>query len=350
MKMEPHRTENIIYDGKAKTLFEGSEQGTVVQYFKDDATAFNAKKKSVINGKGVVNNYISEYIYEGLNSICVPTHFIRRLTEREQLVQKAEVIPLEIVVRNVAAGSLSKRLGIEEGTKLPKTIIETYYKNDELDDPMVTESHIMAKDWAKQNEMIEIFNLTNCINKFLTGLMYGIGIRLIDFKLEFGRILKGDELNIVLVDEISPDNCRLWDIKTNEKMDKDRFRYDLGDTLEAYKEVANRLGISNIIIESDQIDPKQVSNENEARIGFKNLKAHVIVTLKNGVLDPQGKAIENSLEALGYSGVKGVRQGKIFDIELQRNDSECAKSKLTSICEKLLANLVIENYNIEFEA
>jgi phosphoribosylaminoimidazole-succinocarboxamide synthase len=202
-----------IYEGKAKVLFEGPEPGTLIQHFKDDATAFNAKKHEVIEGKGVLNNRISEYVFQHLNDIGVPTHFIRRLNMREQLIREVEIVPLEVVVRNVAAGSLSQRLGIEEGTQLPRSIIEFYYKNDALGDPM------------------------------LSGLFLGVGIRLVDFKMECGRLWENEMMRIVVADEISPDSCRLWDIKSNEKLDKDRFRRDLGGLLEAYTEVAKRLGI-----------------------------------------------------------------------------------------------------------
>jgi len=232
-----------IYEGKAKILYEGPEPGTVVQYFKDDATAFNAKKTGTITGKGVLNNRISEYLMIQLQQLNIPTHFIRRLNMREQLVREVEIIPVEVVLRNVAAGSLSKRLGIPEGTNLPRTIVEYYFKSDELDDPMITEEHIGAFGWATPQEMDEILNLSLRINDFLCGLFLGIGIRLIDFKLEFGRLWEDEQMRVVLADEISPDNCRLWDLKTNEKMDKDRFRQDLGKIEDAYQEVARRLGI-----------------------------------------------------------------------------------------------------------
>ena len=232
-----------IYEGKAKILYEGPEPGTLIQYFKDDATAFNAQKKGTINGKGVLNNRISEHVYTLLGEIGVPTHFIRRLNMREQLIREVEIIPLEVVVRNVAAGSLSKRLGIEEGTQLPRTIIEYAYKSDELGDPMITDEHIAAFGWASQDEMHDIADLAIRVNDFLTGLFGAVGIRLVDFKLEFGRLWDGDYSRIILADEISPDCCRLWDMASGEKLDKDRFRRDLGGEVEAYQEVARRLGL-----------------------------------------------------------------------------------------------------------
>ena len=232
-----------IYEGKAKVLYEGPEPGTLIQHFKDDATAFNAKKHEVIEGKGVLNNRISEYLFQRLNEIGVPTHFMRRINMREQLIREVEIIPLEVVVRNVAAGSLAARLGIEEGTQLPRSIIEFYYKNDALNDPMVSEEHITAFGWASPQEIDDIMALAIRVNDFLTGLFLGVGIRLIDFKIECGRLWEGDNMRIVVADEISPDSCRLWDTKSNEKMDKDRFRKDLGGMIEAYTEVARRLGV-----------------------------------------------------------------------------------------------------------
>jgi phosphoribosylaminoimidazole-succinocarboxamide synthase len=232
-----------VYEGKAKVLFEGPEPGTLVQYFKDDATAFNNEKRGVITGKGVLNNRISEYIMTRLGEVGVPTHFVRRLNMREQLIREVEIIPLEVVVRNIAAGSLSQRLGIAEGTPLPRSIVEYYYKNDELGDPMVTEEHITCFGWSTPSELDEVMSLALRINDFLFGLFVGVGIRLVDFKCEFGRLWEGDDMRIVLADEISPDSCRLWDIRSNEKLDKDRFRRDLGGVAEAYQEVARRLGI-----------------------------------------------------------------------------------------------------------
>ena len=232
-----------VYEGKAKVLYEGPEPGTLIQYFKDDATAFNNQKHGIITGKGVLNNRISEYLMLRLAEIGVPTHFIRRVNMREQLIKEVEIIPVEVVVRNVAAGSIATRFKLEEGTPLPRSIVEYYYKSDELGDPMVTEEHITAFGWASYQELDEILNLALRINDFLTGIFIGIGLKLIDFKVEFGRLWEDEDMRIVLADEISPDNCRLWDSRTNEKLDKDRFRRDLGNVQEAYAEIARRLGI-----------------------------------------------------------------------------------------------------------
>ena len=233
-----------IYEGKGKVLFEGPEPGTIVQYFKDDASAFNNKKIGTITGKGVLNNRISEYLMTCLGDIGIPTHFVRRLNMREQLVREVEIIPLEVVVRNVAAGSIATRLAIPEGTTLPRSIVEFRYKAKELSNPFVSEEHITAFGWATPHELDEMMQLSLRINDFLSGLFLGVGIRLVDFRIEFGRFYnQNDEMSIILADEISPDSCRLWDSRTNERMDKDRFRQDMDRVAEAYQEVAQRLGI-----------------------------------------------------------------------------------------------------------
>jgi len=232
-----------IFEGKAKVLFEGPEPGTLVQHFKDDAAACGGAKRGVVTGKGVLNNRISEYLMSKLNDIGVPTHFMRRLNMREQLIRQVEIIPLRVAVRNVAAGAFAKRLGIPEGTALPRSIVEFYYKNEDLKNPMISEEHITAFGWASPYELDDIMANTLRINDYMSGLFLGIGLRLVDFGLEFGRVWDNDEIRIVLADELTPDNCRLWDIKTNEKMDRDRFAEDLGKVEEAYQEVARRLGI-----------------------------------------------------------------------------------------------------------
>lgn len=232
-----------VYEGKAKILYEGPEPGTLIAYFKDDATAFNNQKRDTLDGKGVLNNRISEFLMERLNTAGIPTHFIRRINMREQLIRELEIIPIEVVCRNVAAGSLSKRLGLEDGQQLPRSIAEFYFKNDDLGDPMVAEEHITAFNWANTQEIDDMMALTLRVNDFLSGLFSAVGIRLVDFKLEFGRQYENDMVRIVVADEISPDSCRLWDMETNERMDKDRFRQDMGGVTEAYAEVARRLGV-----------------------------------------------------------------------------------------------------------
>ena len=232
-----------IYEGKAKILYEGPEPGTLIQYFKDDTTAFDATKKAVLEGKGVINNRISEFVMTKLGAVGIPTHFIKRMNLREQLIKEVEIIPLEVICRNIAAGGLSQRLGLEEGTPLPRSIIEFCLKDDKLGDPMVTEEHITAFNWASTQEIDDIMALTLRINDFLCGMFAAVGITLVDFKIEYGRVYDGEFARIILADEISPDSCRLWDSTTNEKLDKDRFRRDMGEVIESYTEVARRLGI-----------------------------------------------------------------------------------------------------------
>ncbi len=239
--MAPRRKK--IYEGKAKILYEGPEPGTLIQYFKDDATAFNAQKKAVFDGKGVLNNRLSEFFMTGLGNVGVPTHFIRTLNMREQLIRQVEIIPLEVIVRNFAAGSIAKRLGLEEGTALPRPIVEYSYKNDALGDPMVSEEYIVAFGWANQQDLDDIVALALRVNDFLAGVFYAVGIKLVDFKIEIGRVWDGDFMRLIVADEISPDSCRLWDVKTGQKLDKDVFRRDLGSLTDAYTEVARRLGV-----------------------------------------------------------------------------------------------------------
>lgn len=232
-----------LYEGKAKILYEGPEPGTLVQYFKDDATAFNSQKHDVVEGKGVLNNRLSEFFMTGLNEVGVPTHFIRRINMREQLIRQVEIIPLEVMVRNRAAGSMSERLGIPEGQMLPRPIVEFYYKDDKLNNPLVTEEHIAAFGWASQQDMDDMVALALRVNDFLSGVFMAVGIRLVNFKIEIGRIWDNDFHRLIVADEISPDSCRLWDVKTGEKLDKDVFRYDLGNLADSYTELARRLGV-----------------------------------------------------------------------------------------------------------
>ena len=233
-----------LYEGKAKILYKGPDAGTLIQYFKDDATAFNAQKKAVLDGKGALNNLISAHLFPALGALGIPHHFIERISDREQLIKQVQIVPVEVIIRNVAAGSICSRLGLTEGAPLPKTLIEFCLKDDALGDPVIAAEHIDVLGLATPFEMDEIVEMSLRINDFLSGLFMAIGVKLIDFKLEFGRLETEDGVQIVLADEISPDNCRLWDRDTNEKMDKDRFRRDLGGLVEAYSEIARRLGLS----------------------------------------------------------------------------------------------------------
>lgn len=257
-----------LYEGKAKILYEGPDPGTIIQYFKDDATAGNGEKKAVLPGKGVLNNRISEFIMSRLEEIGIQTHFIRSINMREQLIKACEIIPIEVVIRNVTAGSLAKRFGVEEGMLLPRPLIEFYLKSDKLGDPMVTEEHILNFEWAIPEELDEMKRVSLRVNDFLCGLFLGAGIKLVDMKLEFGRIYDEDgNLYLILADEISPDNCRLWDVATGDKMDKDRFRRDLGGVTDAYREVARRLGILN-----EGVNVEEFKNKPEKGTGDKSLK------------------------------------------------------------------------------
>ncbi|OSM01835.1 phosphoribosylaminoimidazolesuccinocarboxamide synthase [Magnetofaba australis] len=231
-----------LYEGKAKVLFATEDPNLLIQYFKDDATAFNGVKKGTIADKGVLNNLISTRLFTILEAVGIPTHLEERLSDREQLVHRVNILPVEVVVRNLVAGSMAKRLGMEEGTPLPRPVVEFYHKSDELDDPMVTVDHIEVFGWAKEREIEEMMEYAHRINDVLIAYFANIDIRLVDYKLEFGRLATNPS-ELVLADEISPDSCRLWDLHTNEKLDKDRFRRDLGGVEEAYQQVVERMGL-----------------------------------------------------------------------------------------------------------
>jgi phosphoribosylaminoimidazole-succinocarboxamide synthase len=231
------KKETLIYEGKAKKVFSTENPKLVIVDYKDDATAFNGLKKGTIVGKGVVNNKVSNYLFKILEKNGIPTHYVEELSDRETLVKRVKIIPVEVLVRNIAAGSLSKRLGIEEGTKLSRTVLEFCYKDDALGDPFINDYHIYAMNLATEKELDFIKDCSFKVNKILSELMLSLDIELIDFKLEFGRF-NGD---ILLADEISPDTCRFWEVKTGRKLDKDRFRRDLGNVEEAYQEILRRL-------------------------------------------------------------------------------------------------------------
>jgi len=246
-----------LYEGKAKIIYETKEKGLAIQHFKDDATAFNNQKKATVEGKGVLNNRISEHILQNLNQVGIKNHLVKRLNMREQLIKLVEIIPIEVIVRNIATGSLTKRLGVTDGTVLEKPLIEFCYKKDELDDPLIAKEHIFAFNWATKDEIKTIEDMTFRINDFMSGMFRGVGIKLVDFKLEFGRIKSSNKKDIILADEISPDTCRLWDALTEKKLDKDRFRKNLGGLIPAYTEVAKRLGILH---EQSNVENSNVTN------------------------------------------------------------------------------------------
>ena len=255
-----------IYEGKAKIIFATEDKNLIIQHFKDDATAYNNQKKDIIEGKGILNNRISEHILSNLNQVGIKNHLIKRINMREQLIKLVDIIPIEFVVRNIATGSLTKRLGIEDGTVLDHPLIEYCLKNDELGDPLVSREHIIAFKWMNVFELDWINEEIRRINDFLLGMFRGVGIKLVDFKIEFGKIESNEKKEIILADEISPDTCRLWDSTTDKKLDKDRFRKGLGSLIEAYQEVARRL---DILHEQSNIRPLKYTKPQAVKIKKK---------------------------------------------------------------------------------
>ena len=239
-----------LYEGKAKIIYSTPEKNLVIQHFKDDATAFNNQKKATIDGKGILNNRISEHILSNLNQVGIKNHLVKRINMREQLIKLVDIIPIEFIVRNIASGSLTKRLGIEEGTVLDRPLIEYCLKDDDLGDPLVSSEHILSFNWLNIMDLDWITEECRRINDFLQGMFRAVGIKLVDFKVEFGKSLQDNK--IILADEISPDTCRLWDATTEKKLDKDIFRNDLGSLIEGYQEIAKRL---NILHEQSNIRP-----------------------------------------------------------------------------------------------
>jgi phosphoribosylaminoimidazole-succinocarboxamide synthase len=237
MELNMNKLEQV-YEGKAKKVFKTDDPELYIVDYKDDATAFNGLKKGTIEDKGIINNRVTNYMMSILNKEGVPTHFVKELSPRETLVKKVTIVPLEVIIRNKAAGSFSKKYGVPEGTELASTVLEYSYKDDSLGDPLINDSHILALKIATKEELDKISSLALKVNEVLTRFFKGVGIELIDFKIEFGKTSAGE---IILADEISPDTCRFWDIKTHEKLDKDRFRRDLGNVEGAYKEILRRL-------------------------------------------------------------------------------------------------------------
>ena len=255
-----------LYEGKAKIVYATNDKSLAIQHFKDSATAFNNKKKATIDGKGILNNRISEHILNNLSQIGIKNHLIKRINMREQLVKLVEIIPIEFIVRNVATGSLTKRLGIVDGTELNDPLIEFCLKNDELGDPLISKEHIYAFKWASKKEIEKIEKNLHRMNDFMIGMFRGVGIKLVDFKVEFGRLKSSTKSEVILADEISPDTCRLWDMKSEKKLDKDRFRQNLGNVIQAYQDVARRLGILH---ERSNITPVKFPKPQEVKIKKK---------------------------------------------------------------------------------
>lgn len=321
--MEDVVKQEMIYEGKAKKVYRTSKDGIYWVEYKDDATAFNGEKRGKIRGKGELNNRISSIFFTMLKEKGVENHFIERLSETEQLVRQVKILPLEVVVRNIAAGSLAKRLGLPEGTELPKPVVEFYYKDDALGDPMINHSHIEVLKLATREEVEEITRSALRVNEILKDYLATRKVILVDFKLEYGITPDG---TLLLADEISPDTCRFWDSETKEKLDKDRFRRDLGGVEEAYQEILRRL-----------------TGEGEKT----HYQARLFVTLKEGVLDPQGNATKSALQTLGYEGVEEVRVGKYIELLLAAESRIEAEEKMRSMGEKVLSNPVIEEFRYE---
>ncbi len=338
-----------LHEGKAKIVWDAGD-GTYVVEYKDDATAFDGKKKGQIRDKGRCNNLISAALFELLEREGIPTHYVRTLSDREMVATPVEIIQVEVVVRNVAAGSLAKRLGLDEGTPVSPPVLELYYKSDPLGDPMINRYHIKSLGLATEAEMDRIEALALRVNDILTRAMADCDLRLIDFKLEFGRARDG---RILLADEISPDTCRFWDVATGEKLDKDRFRRDMGGVEDAYEEVLRRVtaaagnwekeGVSGSSPASGAGLPTASRPGGSFSTSTGRAVARVYVTLKKSVLDPQGAAVESALKTLGYDEVAGARVGKFIVLELDQASPE----RVEEMSRRLLANPVIEDFTFE---
>ena len=312
----------LIYEGKAKRVYATDQIGQVIHEFKDDATAFDGKKRGTIAGKGRVNAQMSDVIFRLLEKRGVHTHHISLLSENEILTWLLEMIPLELIVRNYAAGSLARRLGLPERTEMRSPLVEYYYKSDELGDPMLSREHIRELGLADDEQVDEMTAIALKVNEILRPYFEARGLVLADFKLEFGL----REGRIYLGDEFSPDVCRLWDMESGEIMDKDRFRQDLGNVEETYAEVLRRI------------------KEEEAGV-----TASVFISPKRGILDPAGQATLGALKSLGFDEVGEVRIGKYITLRLHGADAEEMGKRVREMCERLLANPIIEDYRIEIE-
>jgi phosphoribosylaminoimidazole-succinocarboxamide synthase len=319
----PEMTEKLLYEGKAKKIFLTESEDELLVFYKDDATAFNGAKKGQIESKGQLNNAISSVFFELLETAGVRSHFLKKTGSNTMLVKKLEIIPLEVVVRNIAAGSLSQRLGWPEGRVLDEPIVEFYYKDDALGDPLINNNHIAALKLASPCDLAFLEEEAKKIDRILSAYLLARRVRLVDFKLEFGRH-KGQ---ILLGDEISPDTCRFWDAETNKKLDKDRFRQDLGEVTEAYQEIYNRLTCQAV----------------------QKYRALVKVRLKDSVLDPQGEAILRSLSSLGLEDFQSIRVGKLIDISVVGENEREVSHKVKKLSDDLLANPNMEKYSFTVE-
>ena len=355
-KAPAYRPGEMIYEGKAKRVHLTDDPGVVWVDYKDDATAFNGVKRGTIKGKGYFNNQISAIFFQLLEEDGIETHFIAMEGDRSMYVKKLKILPIEVVVRNVVAGSLAKRTGLPEGTMLPSTVLELYYKNDALGDPLFNDEHVAAMGLATPEQVSHTKNEALRVNRALRSFLVPRKLDLIDFKLEFGL----HDGKVLLGDEISPDTCRFWDTETKEKLDKDRFRRDLGNVEEAYAEVLHRV--------SQPAPAGDIQGTGAAVSGAKppvaaaraggagapanggRWQARVFVTLKRTVLDPQGRTVQGALEVMGYSGVGDVRVGKYMEIRVEAASESEARSKVDDMCRRLLSNPVIEEYSFEVAA
>ncbi len=356
-KAPAYRPGEMIYEGKAKKVHLTDDPGVVWVDYKDDATAFNGVKRGTIKGKGYFNNQISAIFFQLLKEAGIETHFIAMDGDRSMFVKKLKILPIEVVVRNVVAGSLAKRTGLPEGTMLPSTVLELYYKNDALGDPLFNDEHVAAMGLATPEQVSHIKSEALRVNRALRAFLVPRKLDLIDFKLEFGL----HDGKVLLGDEISPDTCRFWDTDTKEKLDKDRFRRDLGNVEEAYAEVLHRVsqpaagdvfgtgGVAAAAAEP-QVAAARAGGNGAAANGGGRWQARVFVTLKRTVLDPQGRTVQGALEVMGYRGVGDVRVGKYMEIAVDAATEGEARSKVDDMCRRLLSNPVIEEYSFEVAA
>ena len=352
-----HPRGELLYEGKAKRVYETEDPDRLLVEYKDDATAFNAQKRGTIRGKGAINNAVSERIFRLLGGVGIPTHLIKRVSDDEQLVRAVTIIPLEVIVRNRAAGSFAARYGVEEGTELELTVIEWCLKDDALGDPPINDAAAVALGIATPDELEELFGLAMAVNDTLKAFFSGVDLELIDFKLEFGRTADGE---IVLADEISGDTCRLWDARSGEKLDKDRFRRDLGGVEEAYQEVADRIlgergAAAAAAVEASGLEPHGHDHGHDHGTGGHDHPAephhHAIVDvmLKRSILDPQGRAVQNTLQRLGHDNVVDLRVGKRIEITLL-GDGDAVREQLLTIAESVLSNPVMEDVEVAMES
>lgn len=334
-----------LYEGKAKRLYATDLDGVLLVEYKDDATAFNALKRGTIQGKSAVNNAVSGRLMSFLEAAGVPTHLIEVRDGALQLVKQVEIIPLEVICRNRAAGSFAKRYGVEEGGELDPTVIEWCYKNDALGDPFVNDAAAVALGYATVDELEELFELTVQVNEALKAYFEAAGLVLADFKLEFGRTQAGE---LVLADEISPDTCRLWDAASGEKLDKDRFRRDLGGVEEAYAEVQRRImSVDPELVLADLLAEDHHHEHDHGAHDHSSHRAVVDVMLKRSILDPQGRAVEGTLKRLGHTNLEGVRIGKRIELSVTGTRAE-AEQLLAGVGESVLSNPVMEEFTVEF--